>query len=215
VHQIALGMQNEELREARRIIGAGLERCADPYDLAPVGYLTLGPEGVIREANLTVATFLGVPRAHLLGHRLDSCLSGDTRPAFGAFLRRAFASPGRCSCEVNLATESHHPLYARLEAALTADGKACRAVVVDITGRKQAQRASAMLEEELRQAHLFEPFYSTKGLGRELGLPAVLGIVSQHGGHIWVAAASGEGTTFRIYLPRAADVLGAPYRGWP
>ena len=56
-------------------------------------------------------------------------------------------------------------------------------------------------------SHLYEPFYTTKGIARGagLGLATVYTIITKTGGTIQVSSETGKGTRFKIYIPASVD----------
>jgi CheY-like chemotaxis protein len=57
---------------------------------------------------------------------------------------------------------------------------------------------------------MFDPFFSTKGHGRGLGMSALLGIVRGHRGTVLVESAPGKGTTVRVLVPAAHAAAASP-----
>ncbi len=91
------------------------------------------------------------------------------------------------------------------------DEELCQGIVADgeppegeFTWIEVSDTGPGMDEETAARA--FEPFFSTRFVGRGLGLPAVLGIVRSHEGCVLMKSVEGEGTTVRLLFPiRPAD----------
>ncbi len=140
VHQIELEMQNEELLQARAEAEAALRQYTELYDFAPVGYFTLEWDGTISQVNRAGAALLGAERSKLVKRRFGLFVSPTSRPIFAAFLEKVFVSGEKQICEVELLCQDKPgSSWAHIEAAFDEAHETCRAVVVDITERKQSE----------------------------------------------------------------------------
>ncbi len=60
------------------------------------------------------------------------------------------------------------------------------------------------------QSRIFEPFFSSKGQSRGMGLSAVIGIINTHGGHLLLKSVTGEGSVFKVLLSPSLAIDDAP-----
>ena len=154
VHQIELEIQNEELRRAQTELAESRDTYAELYDFAPVGYLTLDRGGVIREANLTAATLLGVERGSLLRRKFAGFVARDAQDEWHRFRRHALqAGDEKRAVEMALEPAGGAAFFSRIECR-PRPGKSdrdwrCLMILSDVTERRTAEDLLAHQHELL------------------------------------------------------------------
>jgi len=113
VHKIELEIQNEQLRESQHAADESRERYRRLYDSAPIGFLTLDPDGAIVEANLAASALLKIPRSRLIGRKLSRFVAPWHQDRWH-LERRALSDGKRRSIELEFARSDGSALRAQL-----------------------------------------------------------------------------------------------------
>jgi len=145
IHQVELEMQNEELRQAQLELEEARDKYSDLYDFAPVSYFTISDKGMILEANLTVATMLGVEKGLLIGKPFSYFINRDDQDIFYHHRKKLFETKAKQTCELRLRKKDGSQFYAHLGSTPVLDENGnlhqVRAAVTDITEHKRAEEA--------------------------------------------------------------------------
>ncbi len=152
VHQVELEVQGEELHQAQQAAEESRDKYLELYDHAPVGYLTLGKDGAILEANLSAASILGFERSQLIRSRFTRLISPDSQDAFYFYWKKVLANSHKKTCEIRLHKSDGAPFYAQLDTISVYSNQQLdhiRMTLTDITERRQAQEALARAKDEL------------------------------------------------------------------
>ena len=142
VHQIELEMQNEELRRSQVRLDAERERYFNFYNLAPVGYLTISGQGLILEANLTVATLLGRNRVELDKQPITQFIFKEDQEIYYLHRKQLFDNGGPQVLELRMLKKDGTAFWAILRTTSSQDvngNPEYHVVLSDITDRKRAE----------------------------------------------------------------------------
>ena len=133
VHQIELEMQNEELRQAYEAAETALKKYTMLFDLSPMGYFSLDPDGVICDLNFTGAKMLGERRFSLINSDFKLFISDDSKPLFNDFFKKVYTSNSKESCKIMLGHDDKPLCQVYVEGVVTEDEQKCLLSVVDIS----------------------------------------------------------------------------------
>jgi len=149
VHQVELEMQNEELQRTRAEVESGLKLYADLFDFAPVGYLRVGVDGTILQANLFAVHLLGFEQSSLVGRSFLSCVSGSSRRNVEEFVRQLNQSMVRQTCEIELINQNKTAVIVQLAGVINPDKKSMVISLTDITESRHAEERARRSESFL------------------------------------------------------------------
>ncbi len=170
VYQIELEIQNEELHAAQKEMEASRARYFDLYDLAPVGYLTVGETGMIHESNFAAAGLLGVSRRALANKPFSGFILAADQDIYYHRRKELLETRLPKTAEIRMLGRKNKPFWAHLEISLAEDVSGqpeFRIVLSDIHERKRA-------EAELRESE-------TRNLALLRAIPDLIFVNTQDG----------------------------------
>ncbi len=153
VHQIELEMQNEELRLSQLALDTARARYFELYDLAPVGYCTVSEQGLIVQANLTVASLLGMPRGALVKQALTRFIHRDDEDTYYLHRKALVESGEPQSWELRMVKTDGSTPWVHVAAIVAQDADGApelRVAITDINARKQTEDALRGSEERYK-----------------------------------------------------------------
>ena len=117
-----------------------------------MGYVTLDVRRIIRQANLTAATLLGVARGKLLGMRMERFVNKDSRDEFYLHLQAARQAMAGRTCNVALRHAGGKEFVAHFESAVIAPASAdgYRVAFTDVSALHNAAKALELSERRFR-----------------------------------------------------------------
>ncbi|MFT3963369.1 PAS domain S-box protein [Propionivibrio sp.] len=122
--------------------GESCSQYADLYEFAPVAYLTLSPQGIIRRINRKGAALLGLPAGRLVGEDFAGRVAPEDAARWAEFLARTLAGAERQAAELALLAADGSPVCVNAESVRQAGGgtPAILLALTDITQWKRAER---------------------------------------------------------------------------
>ena len=142
--QAELQLQNEELRKAQAALRKSEESYQNLYDLAPVGYFTVGKNYMIADGNLSGCALLGVERGCLTTEKITQFISPECQDIFYVHHKSVLETSKIQTCELTMLKQDGSKFDAELysEAVMEELGESrhCRIAVLDISKRKEMER---------------------------------------------------------------------------
>jgi len=152
VHQIELETRNKELRQSLKEVEAARKRYFDLYDMAPISYVSIDEQGLIREANHSTETLLGEPREALNAQPFSRYVHEQDRDSYRLHRGQRMETDERQAYDLRIVKKDGTEFWARLTDTSVKDDDGAVTFIMtlnDLTERKQSEDALRRAKERL------------------------------------------------------------------
>ncbi|MDX9742617.1 MAG: histidine kinase dimerization/phosphoacceptor domain -containing protein [Arcobacteraceae bacterium] len=154
VHQIELEMQNEELTRTQLELNIAKNLYFDLYDMAPIGYCMLDGDGLIQEANVSVANLLGVNRQQLIKQPIVQFIYRDDQDIYYFLKKRLLETGFKEECELRMYNAQGVPICVHLIVSSQKDSnnnQHFRLILSDISKQKEQEKQLLIAENIVKK----------------------------------------------------------------
>jgi diguanylate cyclase (GGDEF)-like protein/PAS domain S-box-containing protein len=152
-YRIELELQNDDLRTTQKNLRDSQQKYIHLYNLSPVGYCSLNNQGIIVNANETLATMLNIPQYTLINKPFTDFVLSSDQDIFYLYRQAFFDKQSIKGCELHLNKKDQPSFWVKIDSIQ--DGELMLLTVTDISHLKAMQadlQLSAILFEEGEQA---------------------------------------------------------------
>ena len=136
-----------------------LHKYQDAYDFAPVGFVSLDPQGRVVQTNLAGAIMLDIQRSQRTLSPLVDFMAAPDRALFLDFHQEVLSGKCRRYCEVTLSATAHRAeMVVRIDATLDEMGDECRLVMIDVTEEKKIAAQELAMQRQQQELLARQPF---------------------------------------------------------
>jgi diguanylate cyclase (GGDEF)-like protein/PAS domain S-box-containing protein len=151
-HQLELEQHIEQLRRTQVDLEETRALYLDLYNLAPVGYLLLSEHGLILKSNQTASNLLGLERGKLTQQGFGHFIQSEDQALFYQCFQQLFQTHAPQECEFRILRLDGSCFWVHMEvtpAREIGQLRTCRAILSDVTRRKQAETETLAVQNQL------------------------------------------------------------------
>jgi len=153
VLQSALEIQTEELNRVQNELTRVYRNIVSFYENAPLGYMSVDVNGIIKTANNFVMLLLQVEKHEITGKPITSFIVSEDIENYTECLRKNYLTGNSQNCEIRLFSTGHKIIYARLSISGVneefGENSDYKIIIEDITPQKYSEQRLADYQENI------------------------------------------------------------------
>ena len=156
IYQIELEHQNQELIQSQELLHHSKDRYLDLFDNAPVGYLIVDLNGIIKDINQTACILLESSKQEFIDNKMTKIIHPDFQDIYYLYFRTLINQKHNQTCDIKLRKSNNTYFYARVQGnrqtQLTANDQEFRLAVIDVTIQKEMELKLRIAKEQAEES---------------------------------------------------------------
>ena len=156
IYQIELEHQNQELIHSQDEIQQSNDRYLDLFDNAPVGYLIVDLNGVIKDINQTACVLLESEKNDYIDKKITKIIHRDFQDVYYMYFRTLINQKPNQPCDIKIQKSNNLFFYARIQGArqchITSNDPEFRLAIIDVTIQKEMELKLLAAKEQAEES---------------------------------------------------------------